>query len=282
MGFLKGKAFGKCIVCKKFTPILFRNEIAEEDKYICNDCLANHVEGSKEDLVNWASTKTEAEILRIFNDNSQKIDARSGRTKQLQKQQKEYLDIKSTFTNNNTVKFGRYYFDPVQKQILMDATLLDRRYKVFPFASIVSYQPIQDGHNEHRHHGVTRAIVGGTIAGGAGAIVGAVTGGKDFDYIDRLGVSINFKDGTTIQLMMINSQEKKNGIVAKTAYKNFYNICGILDSQINHNSSSTPNNSSESKTTDVADEIYKFKKLLDNGAITQEEFEAKKKQLLNL
>lgn len=32
----------------------------------------------------------------------------------------------------------------------------------------------------------------------------------------------------------------------------------------------------------VADEILKFKELLDVGAITQEEFDAKKKQLLNL
>lgn len=33
---------------------------------------------------------------------------------------------------------------------------------------------------------------------------------------------------------------------------------------------------------DSADEIAKFKKLLDNGTITQEEFDAKKKQLLGL
>ncbi|WP_397544849.1 SHOCT domain-containing protein [Ruminococcus sp.] len=32
----------------------------------------------------------------------------------------------------------------------------------------------------------------------------------------------------------------------------------------------------------VADEIRKFKELLDIGAITQEEFDAKKKQLLGL
>ena len=32
----------------------------------------------------------------------------------------------------------------------------------------------------------------------------------------------------------------------------------------------------------VADEIKKFKELLDMGAITQEEFDAKKKQLLGL
>ena len=33
---------------------------------------------------------------------------------------------------------------------------------------------------------------------------------------------------------------------------------------------------------DSADEIKKFKELLDMGAITQEEFDAKKKQLLGL
>ena len=36
------------------------------------------------------------------------------------------------------------------------------------------------------------------------------------------------------------------------------------------------------KQLDPADEIMKYKKLLDTGAITQEEYEAKKKQLLNI
>ena len=33
---------------------------------------------------------------------------------------------------------------------------------------------------------------------------------------------------------------------------------------------------------DTADELKKFKELLDSGVITQEEFDAKKKQLLGL
>lgn len=37
-----------------------------------------------------------------------------------------------------------------------------------------------------------------------------------------------------------------------------------------------------SATVDAAGEIAKFKELLDSGAITQDEFEAKKKQLLEL
>lgn len=39
---------------------------------------------------------------------------------------------------------------------------------------------------------------------------------------------------------------------------------------------------SQAQATDTADEIAKFKKLLDDGTITQEEFDAKKKQLLGL
>ena len=38
----------------------------------------------------------------------------------------------------------------------------------------------------------------------------------------------------------------------------------------------------QTSSPSVADEIMKFKQLLDCGAITQEEFNAKKKQLLGL
>ena len=36
------------------------------------------------------------------------------------------------------------------------------------------------------------------------------------------------------------------------------------------------------QTTDEADKLKKYKDLLDSGVITQEEFDAKKKQLLDL
>ena len=39
---------------------------------------------------------------------------------------------------------------------------------------------------------------------------------------------------------------------------------------------------SESTDSDQADDIRKYKKLLDDGIITQEEFEAKKKELLGM
>lgn len=45
---------------------------------------------------------------------------------------------------------------------------------------------------------------------------------------------------------------------------------------------STAPTAPEAPSTDTADQLLKFKTLLDSGVITQEEFDAKKKQLLNL
>lgn len=44
----------------------------------------------------------------------------------------------------------------------------------------------------------------------------------------------------------------------------------------------TPQPNSNNATTSNADEILKYKNLLDGGIITQEEFNTKKKQLLGL
>lgn len=56
-------------------------------------------------------------------------------------------------------------------------------------------------------------------------------------------------------------------------------IISLLD-QITADNNTAP--APPSPSGSAADEILKFKGLLDAGAITQEEFEAKKKQLLGL
>ncbi len=57
----------------------------------------------------------------------------------------------------------------------------------------------------------------------------------------------------------------------------------VINNKENKNESATKEECLKSKATlGVADEIKKYKELLDSGAITQEEFEQKKKQLLNL
>lgn len=68
---------------------------------------------------------------------------------------------------------------------------------------------------------------------------------------------------------------KANSVVFRDHNKKIEEIKNIVEQKINQANEPIQSISS-------ADEIAKFKKLLDDGTITQEEFDAKKKQLLGL
>lgn len=206
---------------------------------------------------------------------------------QKQEDNAEYEGILATFKQNGALKAGRYYFDPKQEQILSAKTFIDDSYAVYNFSDIVSYTPIEEGYNKTKKHGITRAVVGGAIAGGAGAIVGAVTGGKNFEYIKKLGVIITFDNNENIELVFMKGEAKKGGFVANAYYKDFHKVCGILDGVLAKNNNlqlqmMQQETDATSNNFSTADEIAKFKSLLDDGAITQAEFDAKKQQLLDL
>lgn len=94
----------------------------------------------------------------------------------------------------------------------------------------------------------------------AGFISFSITGGKEF-----MGAST-----------MDAIQDENSFLIRNETYLKATKIKEYIDSQIaNRGKEGTIQLSS-------ADEIAKFKSLLDQGVITQEEFDAKKKQLLGL
>lgn len=56
----------------------------------------------------------------------------------------------------------------------------------------------------------------------------------------------------------------------------------VIYSNSQKSTSTSPDSSSSADTSDVVQSLKAFKELLDSGIITQEEFDAKKKQLLGL
>jgi len=92
-------------------------------------------------------------------------------------------------------------------------------------------------------------------------------------YINFNGPGLQMSSGT------INSQKNENSIVFATQGAEWKEIADYINSRIAH---------SQNKGTTIiqnqssADELLKFKKLLDEGIITQDEFEQQKKKLLNL
>ncbi len=74
-------------------------------------------------------------------------------------------------------------------------------------------------------------------------------------------------------------KDENSFLIRKETYETAKKIKEYLDDKIaNKNSGGT----TVVQQTSAADELKKFKELLDSGVITQEEFDAKKKQLLGL
>lgn len=105
--------------------------------------------------------------------------------------------------------------------------------------------------------------------------------GENFQTISLDNVNdVTFSSGMTLGVLTIDTiKERFNVSLNKVSAKKISEaVHNVLDAM----KKITKGDNEYSGTRSVTEEIKKYKELLDIGAITQEEFEAKKKQLLNL
>ncbi len=190
--------------------------------------------------------------------------------KNLKKEIKD--EIKKIKKNNNVQSFSDVYFNNNTKQILYARMGMVGKYS---YSDIISYTPVNEGHGSIKKHTITRAVTGGLIAGGIGAAIGASTGGKKYQYVDKLGVNITFNDGNALPIPLITSETKKNSFTSNVLYQVFDKLCSLLDSIIALNQISNNNSNN-----DISN-LKQLKQLVNDGVITQEEFEALKQRKNN-
>lgn len=181
------------------------------------------------------------------------------------------------FKNHSDYNVGDMFFDDKYGKLFIKKSFtMNRSQAVYNYDELISYTPIFEGGKIKKHHGITRAIVGGVLAGPVGAVVGAGTGGKELDTIKRLGFILHLTNNRSQNFMLVISESKTDSFLTKSAMEDYNNIAAKLDQIIA--SSNHPTTASKNEV----DEIRKYKELLDDGIITQEEFDAKKKELLGL
>ncbi|MDL0397548.1 SHOCT domain-containing protein, partial [Clostridioides difficile] len=149
------------------------------------------------------------------------------------------------------------------------------------FDDILEFELLEDGETIVKG-GLGRAITGGVLFGGTGAVVGGITGKKTSrKVVEIFKIKITVKDiNNPIEYInLINSKVKTNSSIYQKAFSDAQEILSILSIITKYNVMEDKKKSISSST---ADEILKYKNLLDMEAITQEEFDAKKKELLNL
>lgn len=166
-----------------------------------------------------------------------------------------------------------------------------------PYNNILDFDILEDNNSivkgkSRTKGGLGRAIAGGLLFGGVGAIVGGTTGKrktkskeKTIEYVTSLRIKITVKDFVipSVYIDLINSKTKADSSTARIASNAAQEIMSFLTIIDNENNNLTDGADIETqKPIDVTSEIRKYKELLDDGIITQDEFDAKKKQMLGL
>lgn len=183
-------------------------------------------------------------------------------------------------------------FNPTKKvstTLMIDETnkLFKVNNDIFAYDNLLDYELLEDGESISKG-GLGRAVAGGLLFGGVGAIVGGVTGGKKTKGICtslKLKITLKKAHCDNVYINFINTETKTSGFVYKTMKESAEACVSAL--QIIADEMQTSANSSNESISVVqpissADEILKFKTLLDQGIITQDEFNKKKAELLGL
>ncbi|MFA9375779.1 MAG: SHOCT domain-containing protein [Lachnotalea sp.] len=203
------------------------------------------------------------------------------------KQHMDYMkDNQSLYSNfKATDTVGKLLFvDKINRLFYVSDSTLKLYNKipvVYSFDNILDYEVSLDGETITKGGAsLGRAVVGGVLFGGVGAIIGGSTGKrKQKEVIKKMyiKISLNHTYDTYAQLNLITTDTKKGSLLYNLMTESANKIIAIFDS-ITASSSSVQSTNSMA----AADAILKYKELLDVGAITEEEFKAKKAELLNI
>lgn len=154
---------------------------------------------------------------------------------------------------------------------------------IHEFSDLADFDVCEDG--QSIGSGKT-AVVGALLAGAAGAVVGSAMTKKSA-IVNQLDIVLSLKglDAPTETIKLIEGPvEKQSNLYAKKA-----DLCQrvvsvlkqILD--LNKEQKLGPERGAKAiYAFSVADEIMKFKKLMDEGVITRDEFDMQKAKLLSL
>lgn len=133
---------------------------------------------------------------------------------------KEKVDFHTTSKIN-----GFAYFDDENRQFAINKIKKENIYK---YDDIVDFELLEDG-DVVSSGGIGRALVGGALFGGAGAVVGAVTSKKK-QTCNNMKVKITVKNNDTaaIYINLIQMSVKKSGLVYEGATKSAQEILSKL------------------------------------------------------
>lgn len=178
----------------------------------------------------------------------------------------------------------------IYKQVLFDLdskkiAILDISANIVyyvEFTKIIDCEIIEDNTTIMKG-GIGRSIVGGALAGGVGAVVGASTRGSS-DIVKNLAIRIITNDisNSLVMITLIKFDTNRNSDFYKNCMASAQGIYSTIASILNSNKTDKGAIPDSIEAISVSDQIRELAKLKEEGLITEEEFNKKKKTLLNI
>lgn len=260
----------KCVICGGEANALDRTKL-NNGRFLCSRCV------EKTGL---------SQGFTLATLKSMKISQIEERIEYHKRDMRENADRVANFTA--TYEVGHYIkFDDNHKWFAFpygDFGFKKKSYYVFKYDEIVNFEVIEDGTTVTKG-GLGKALIGGAVFGLPGAIVGA-SSKKTKQVCTKLEVLVTLTNPDTPirYIRLLENEYKKSSLTYMDASRNVQKIISkfqIIVNQLEQEKSIKSMNVA-TQGFSAADEIKKYKELLDIGAITQEEFNKKKKELLGL
>lgn len=193
----------------------------------------------------------------------------------------QYKELKKKFVPKMDALIGTnrsyptMYFDDDLRQIFTYSNWGWKKSEIINYDEIEKIVAINDL-TDKKGHPLIKAAAGGILLGGIGAVLGAMTGkDKTNGIINKLELDLYLKDNSVFHLVLIDPSlpQKTTSSTGKQAITDFDNWKAKIEEIINLNKMDSSNG---------INDLKQLKQLADDGVITQEEFEAKKKQILRI
>ncbi len=189
------------------------------------------------------------------------------------------ITISATLTKDNKI-----HFDEQEQKIIFE--MINMPKAEYSYFSILRYEVVENGTSVVKGT-AGKALVGGLLFGLEGAIVGSSGSKKLQDKCKELKVIIYLNDFQTPSIIVpfINYETDKDSIVYTSSIKQVRELCALLEYAINNKTleeSSKKEGKVKETEKSIKEQLQELKEMLEEGLITQKDFNEKKKKLLDL
>ena len=160
--------------------------------------------------------------------------------------------------------------------------------KTYKFSDLINYEVYENGKSKVQGRAGS-ALIGGAFFGLGGLIVGSSMSRNINEKCNQLKLIIRLNDFNYPQIVITyvdNVDWDKSGWVYRNMKENIQAVCSMLEYMLNEKtleqSSSVKQEEKPIEQKSAKEQLQELKEMLDDGLITQEDFEQKKKQILGL